>query len=151
MQEFLEWLSVIVIPPWKDDLALTVWCVFLAVVGVWIYLRVRRATLGKAIRALLDAGHTAPETAATAQELGVSQKVLDAPDRLMAAVRAEGEAPRYYLPEENRKKAECFQKAASGARWWVTALAICAAYLVMLLSYYFIPDLFEIFRTLSPF
>ena len=151
MQEFWEWLSVIVIPPWKDELATVVWCVFLAVIGVWVYWRVRRAKLGKAVRALLDGGHDSPENAASAEELGVPPKSLNAPDRLAEAVRTEGETPRWYLPEKNRKKAEYFLKAASGSRWWQTALAVLAAYIVMLLAYYFIPSLFDLFRELNPF
>ena len=113
MEQILESLSVLVIPPWRDETAMTVWCVFLAVAGTVIYLTLRRLTLGRTLRALINGGCTDPRSAKEAGALpGASKRALESRDRLIEKVKEEGAPTRYYLPDSHLKKAQYFMKAS---------------------------------------
>lgn len=148
MRSILDSLSVLFISPLRDENALLMWCVFLAVVGVWLYLICRRAGLGRAIRALEEALAFTPESAKSEKELGKgAARGLRARDRLIKTVPGDGGETKYYLPEENLKKAAYFKKAGTSPLWQ-TLLGFVGLYLVLVLAYYFLPDLIEAFSKL---
>ncbi len=149
MQVILESLSVLWISPFRDSTATSVWCVFAAVVGAWIYLVVRRVSLGKAVRALEQNGCHTAETAGSAEKLGISPSAISPKEKLIARVEKDG-VTHYFLPEESKKKAEYFKKAGGGPLW-LNLLLILGAYLVMVITYYLLPDLLEILDAISPF
>ena len=149
MEQIKESLSVLFIPPWQDEIAMVAWCIYLSVVGVWIYLTWRRVTVGRAIRTLLDSACTTEESAKTAAELKVSPKAFPARERLIAQVETDG-VTRYYLPEDRMKKAGYFLNV-SGGKVWKTLLFLAGAYVVMILSYYFAPTIMKLLDAVNPF
>ena len=107
MAQVLESLSVIFLPPTKDDLSFLLWCVFGAVLLVLVYLKYRRHTLGRAVRTLLEKEIFEEEKALSAEEITQKRGVLKAlsgRDRLVATVEQDG-VKRYFIPEDRRKKA----------------------------------------------
>lgn len=151
MEQILESLSVLVIPPWRDETAMTVWCVFLAVAGTVIYLTLRRLTLGRTLRALMNGGCTDPRSAKEAEALpGASKRALESRDRLIEKVEEEGAPTRYYLPDDRLKKAQYFMKA-SGTKLYLLFLEVLGAYLIMVLAYYFLPSVLKLMESLNPF
>lgn len=151
MEQILESLSVLVIPPWRDETAMMVWAAFLAVAGTVIYLTLRRITMGRTLRALIDGGCADPASAKEANELiGASKRALEGRDRLIEKVAEEGAPTRYYLPNSSLKKAQYFMKA-SGTKWYLLLLEVLGAYILMVLAYYFLPSLLKIMESLNPF
>jgi len=147
LQVILESLSVVFISPVRDPLAGLVWCVFLGVLGAWLYLSCRRKTLGKAIRTILDAGCDSPETAKTKEELFPAKKaprVLDSRERMIASAVGEDGVKRYYLPENCREKAAYFLKAGKTPVFLVL-LEIAGLYALLVALYYILPPLLESF------
>ncbi len=159
MEQILESLSVLFIPPFTDTLSTLLWCAFLAVLGSLIYLFYRRATFGAALRLLMEKGCHSPETALPACELTENRRILkalDSQERLIAkasdqmeeALRKEKGACqqqlRYYIPQDRQKKAEYFFKASSGKAWQIV-LAVLGLYLTLVLLYYFLPGLLNSF------
>ena len=149
LNQIKESLSVLFVPPWRDEIAMVAWCVYLAVVGVWIYLTYRRVTLGKALRILLDAACTTEESAKTAAELKLGKKAGISDERLIATVEKDG-VTRYFLPEDRLKKAQYFL-GVSGGSLWKTLLFLAGAYIVMILAYYFAPSVMKLLDAVNPF
>ncbi|MBR4288288.1 MAG: hypothetical protein IKT50_02490 [Clostridia bacterium] len=139
MEQIKESLSVLWISPARDDLSRVLWCIFVAVLLCGIYLIYRRATVGKALGLLTEKGCFSPESAKTAEELGLkNESALTADAHLIK--RLDGEKKRYYIPEELKKKAEYMQKAGT-AKWWHACLGILGLYLVLVILYHILPDL----------
>lgn len=150
MDVLLESLSVLWIPPWKDQTALTVWCVFGGILLVFFYLQYRRMTLGKVLRTLLDAGCDSPETAKSAEELGIRKAFISDKDRLAVRLSDEEGNEKFYLPRERMKKAAYFLKASGGSPIRLV-LAILLGYFALILAYYFGPTLLALFEDMNPF
>lgn len=145
MEQILESLSVFVISPFEDKFAGIMWCIFLAVILVFVSTLRQRATLGKAVKALQEKGCATAETALSAEELGkIPSSALKTRDRLIRTVTEEGKPVRYFLPEENRKKAETLLKATS-TPIWLAILEIAALYVVLAILYHLLPWLLDQF------
>ena len=161
MEQILESLSVLLIPPFTDTLSTMLWSAFLAVLGVLLYLFYRRFTFGAALKLLLERGCTSPESALSGRELTKKKHILKAlgnQDRLVVKILPEtGETEstpepgnkksdllrqttRYYIPEDRQKKAAYFFKASSGKIWQIV-LAVLGLYLALVVLYYLLPDL----------
>ncbi len=141
MEQIKESLSVLWISPTRDELSRLLWCIFLAVLLCGAYLVYRRMTVGKALSLLTEKGCFSEESAKTAEELGVKNPAFFTADARLVK-KTEGETPRYYIPEELKKKAEYMQKAGK-AKWWHALLAILALYLVLVVLYYLLPAILD--------
>ena len=150
MDVLLDSLSVLWISPFRDQTALTLWCVYVGILLVFFYLQYRRITLGKILRALIDAGCDSPETAKSAEELGVRIGLFSEKDRLAVRISPEGGVDKFYLPRERMKKAAYFLKASGGGPLRLF-LVIVLAYFVLMFAYYFGPSLLTLFEELNPF
>ena len=134
-----ESLSVFVLSPFQDDLALILWGAYLAFLLGMFYWIFRRQTLGKALTALIENEAFSEESAKTAEEMGkIDPAFFAGKDRLIGKVTVKGESPRFYLPENCRKKADYFLKA-SGEKWWVFPCCALGAYLVIVIIYHSFP------------
>ncbi|MBR2616225.1 MAG: hypothetical protein IKC69_06065 [Clostridia bacterium] len=146
-----ESISVLLIPPWKDETATIVWCVYLAVVVAWVYSLYRRITVGRNVTALKEAGCHSPETAKEASALkGFSPKAVSRYDRLIETVGGTDSPVCYYLPPEREKKAESLLRGGA-TKLWKVLLALLGCYLLMVLAYYLAPSLFGLFEDLWPY
>lgn len=137
MEQIKESLSVLWISPARDDLARLLWCAFAAVLLCAAYLIYRRATVGKAIALLTQKECFSEESAKTVEELGLKNAAGLSVDARLVKKTAD-ETPRYYIPEELKKKAEYMQKAGR-AKWWQAGLSILAMYLVLVILYHVLP------------
>lgn len=135
LQVILESLSVFWISPVKDTLAGLLWCVFIASVGGLIYLLIQRQTLGRFLTALMREGCETPESAKSLKELNL-HRLPQSRGRWIG--RVEGEEERYFLPEEQKKKAESFLKL-SEAKPWQTLLIVVGLYFALVAIYYLLP------------
>lgn len=145
MEQILESFSIFVISPFQDSLAGIMWCVFLAVVLVLVSSMYQRATLGKAIRILREKGSTTPENALPGKELGkIPASALKGRGRLIEKTVTEKGEERYFLPEENSKKADALLKTTS-TPLWLALLELLALYLILAILYYVIPWMFDLF------
>ncbi len=148
MDQILESLSVVFISPLKDELATLMWCVFLAVVLVFVSTLRQKVTLGKAVKFFMEKGAFTPETALGKAELGkISPSALKSGYRLMEKVSEKGKEDKYYLPEKNHKKAEAVLKATS-TPIWLALLEIAAFYFFLVVLYYVLPYLLDGFQNL---
>ncbi len=139
MDQILESLSVFVISPFQDELAMMMWCVFLAVVLALGFTAVQRFSLGKAVKILMENGCFSEESAKSAKELGAfREKSVKRYDRMIETVKAEGKPNRYFLPEERKKKADALLKTASSPIWQIL-LGILGLYVLLAILYYILP------------
>ena len=136
MEVVWESLSVMVVLPFQDSTATLLWCAYLGIMGVLVTLAYQRMTLGKAIAALKEKGCRDPESACSAEELGLSLPLFSGSERLIC--HSEDAEPRYWLPEENEGKAAGFVKAASWKLWQIP-LFVVGLYLLLVIVYHLIP------------
>ena len=147
MDQILESLSVLVIPLFEeegklDTLGSILWCVFLAVVLVFISVLRQNATLGKAIRLLREKNATSAETALPLSQLGkVPASAYKGSETLFGKVEKDGNCF-LYLPEKNEKKADALLKTAS-APLWLMLLELLGFYLVLMVLYHLLPWIFS--------
>lgn len=139
MEQVKESLSVLWVSPVRDDLARLLWCIFLAVLLSGAYLIFRRATVGKALKSLTEKGCFSEETALSASALGLADtRGLEADARLVK--KTVEDTPRYFIPEECRKKSEYMLRAGK-TKWWQALLGILGLYLILVVLYYVLPEL----------
>ncbi len=149
MNQILESLSVLLIPLFDeegrlDTLAGILWCVFIAVVLVFVSVIRQNATLGKAIKLLREQNATTEETAVSLSKLGkLPASAYKGSETLFARVEKDGESY-LYLPARSEKKADALLKTAS-APLWLMLLELLGFYLVLMLLNYLLPWVFSIF------
>jgi hypothetical protein len=141
MEQILESLSVIFIPPTKDRLALLLWCAFASAVFVLVYLAYRKKTLGRIVSRILESGATDPEKAVSFEAEEEKRPLPEKySDRLVETVEKDGKKS-YYIPEDRLKKAEYLLKASGGSLKNVL-LSVLALYVCLVALYYFLPFAF---------
>ncbi len=149
MNQILESLSVLVIPLFEeegklDTLGGILWCVFLAVVLVFLSVLRQNATLGKAVHLLREKGAFTAEKAVPLDQLGkIPAGAYKGSQTLFAKVEQEGKSC-LYLPEKSQKKADALLKTGS-APLWLMLLELLGFYFVLMLLYHLLPWAFSIF------
>lgn len=145
MEQIRESLSVLVIP--FDPLGILLWCVFLAAVLLYFATLRQKYALGKWVETLLEKGCDGEENALSAREIGLSERRLSHRVRLIEKVKGEDGATRYFLPPENREKAEALLKNSS-TPWYVALPELLGFYLFLRLLAYLLPILLSAFGKL---
>ncbi len=137
MEQILESLSVLIIPPFEDSLGGILWCVFIAAFLALVFTKLGSMRWKKVLFALEEKGCVSEETAKTAEELGISPKSLKKEERLVARLEKEGKTY-YYLPAHCEKKVAAFRKNASSPLWLVL-LELVGLYAMLVVIYYALP------------
>ena len=150
MEQIQESLSALLIPIYDaegrlDTMGAIFWCIFLAVVAVFISVRVQNGTVGKIIRTLREKKAETEETAIPLTSLGkVPERVLKGSGTLFATVKDEEGTERIYLPEKSGPKADALLKAGA-TPLWLAILEIVGLYALLFTIYQFLPWLLEQF------
>lgn len=140
----------------KITLPLAVWAIILGIILSWIIIIYKQRIIGAFVRAILDAGAISPETAKTAEELGQDHNVSalssfrksTALHRMVIVCGDEeragdkkyrpeiDEKTRFYIPEENLKRAE-EQYGGKGTSVWVIIAGVVGLLVLGVLITYF--------------
>jgi hypothetical protein len=132
---------VIFISPFRDGLATLLWFVFAAALGGFLYLGVKRKTLGAFLSELDRLSAHSAETGVTREALahvkGV-EKTWNSAESFFEKEKREDGTEVAFLPESKKKKAEYLMKK-SASSWKATLLSVAALYACLVALYYLLP------------
>ena len=145
MAQVKESLSVLVIP-FDDTLGMILWCIFVGVCLSLVSIYSRKLSLGRGVKILLEKKAFSKESAVALPKNTVPSSALSGRERMIGKVEEDGTV-KFYLPEENKEKAEAVLKGAK-TPLWLALVELLGLYAVLFVIYQVLPLILDGFSNL---